>query len=116
MNNEREERHIKIDELVNELQDSVANDDDKAVQIAMFALVSDFLKSYSDTAISMFRIADALEKHVIPIPDEDQKHEWITSTLDHGETRCKKCHMTNREATELNQSDICCGPFIPDEL
>jgi len=29
------------------------------------------------------------------------KHEWGPSTLNHGEAQCRRCKMTNREATVL---------------
>jgi hypothetical protein len=36
------------------------------------------------------------------------RHEWILSTLGHGETMCKFCHITNREAAVLRQTDEPC--------
>ncbi len=29
------------------------------------------------------------------------QHEWVPSTLGHGERMCKHCYMTNREAAVL---------------
>lgn len=35
------------------------------------------------------------------------KHNWIPSTLGHGETMCSRCKITNREAAALGESLIC---------
>lgn len=32
-----------------------------------------------------------------------RKHEWVPSRLGHGETQCKWCLMTNREAWVLGE-------------
>lgn len=34
-------------------------------------------------------------------------HNWIKSTLGHGETMCSRCHITNREAAALGQLNEC---------
>jgi hypothetical protein len=34
-------------------------------------------------------------------------HNWIKSTLGHGDTMCSRCFMTNREAAALGVSDSC---------
>jgi len=33
----------------------------------------------------------------------DLGHEWVRSTLGHGESMCKHCRMTNREAAVLGE-------------
>lgn len=37
-----------------------------------------------------------------------QPHQWVPSTLNHGELQCKLCRMTNREALVL-------GPDCPED-
>lgn len=39
------------------------------------------------------------------------KHDWIKSTLGHGETMCSRCCMTNREAAVLGKSESCDVPL-----
>lgn len=34
-------------------------------------------------------------------------HDWIPSTLGHGETVCRRCFMTNREAAALGKLNLC---------
>jgi hypothetical protein len=34
-------------------------------------------------------------------------HDWIPSTLGHGETMCRRCFITNREAAALGVEDKC---------
>lgn len=34
-------------------------------------------------------------------------HEWIPSTLGHGESMCKHCFVTNREAAVLGELNHC---------
>lgn len=34
-------------------------------------------------------------------------HNWVKSTLGHGETMCTKCWCTNREAAVLGMLDRC---------
>lgn len=34
-------------------------------------------------------------------------HDWIKSTLGHGESMCRKCKITNREAAVLGQLNTC---------
>lgn len=34
-------------------------------------------------------------------------HNWIKSTLGHGETMCSKCKITNREAAVLGRLNQC---------
>lgn len=34
-------------------------------------------------------------------------HDWVKSTLGHGETMCSRCKITNREAAVLGVTDIC---------
>lgn len=36
-----------------------------------------------------------------------QSHDWIPSTLGHGETMCRKCLITNREAAVLGLLNAC---------
>ncbi len=38
------------------------------------------------------------------------QHNWIPSTLGHGETMCSRCFITNREAAVLGCSDTCDTP------
>jgi hypothetical protein len=38
------------------------------------------------------------------------QHDWITSTLGHGETMCRKCFITNREAAVLGLLNDCDAP------
>lgn len=40
-------------------------------------------------------------------------HNWIPSTLGHGETMCSRCRMTNREALALGEYDAACMVTIP---
>lgn len=35
------------------------------------------------------------------------QHDWIKSTLGHGETMCSRCFVTNREAAALGISNSC---------
>ena len=42
------------------------------------------------------------------------KHDWIKSTLGHGETMCRRCGMTNREAAVLGYLDECDGSTQPE--
>lgn len=37
-------------------------------------------------------------------------HDWIPSTLGHGETMCRKCFITNREAAVLGLLNHCDAP------
>lgn len=39
------------------------------------------------------------------------QHNWIRSTLGHGETMCSKCHVTNREAAVIGTLNEC---EVPD--
>lgn len=41
------------------------------------------------------------------------KHDWIPSTLGHGETMCSRCCVTNREAAVLGIADECDMPTPP---
>lgn len=41
------------------------------------------------------------------------KHEWVKSSLGHGETMCRKCKATNREAAALGMTE-CDVPSEPD--
>jgi hypothetical protein len=34
-------------------------------------------------------------------------HEWVASTLGHGETMCSRCRITNREAAVLGRLNHC---------
>ena len=36
-----------------------------------------------------------------------KKHNWVPSTLGHGETMCRDCWMTNREAAALRCTEVC---------
>jgi hypothetical protein len=44
------------------------------------------------------------------------QHEWIKSTLGHGETMCSRCFITNREAAALGVSDACDVPPPPPKV
>jgi hypothetical protein len=39
------------------------------------------------------------------------KHNWVRSTLGHGDTMCSKCKITNREAAVLGKLNMC---EVPD--
>lgn len=41
------------------------------------------------------------------------QHDWIKSTLGHGETMCARCFVTNREAAVLGISNECDVPPKP---
>lgn len=41
------------------------------------------------------------------------QHDWIPSTLGHGETMCRRCFVTNREAVALGISNTCDVPPKP---
>jgi len=38
------------------------------------------------------------------------QHDWIKSTLGHGNTMCRRCFITNMEAAVLNLSNTCDVP------
>lgn len=38
------------------------------------------------------------------------QHDWIPSTLGHGETMCRRCFVTNREAAVLGIANECDTP------
>lgn len=38
------------------------------------------------------------------------QHDWIPSTLGHGETMCRRCYITNREAAVLGVLNDCDAP------
>lgn len=38
------------------------------------------------------------------------QHNWIPSTLGHGETMCSRCFVTNREAAALGITNVCDAP------
>lgn len=42
-------------------------------------------------------------------------HDWVKSTLGHGETMCRRCKITNREAGVLGRMNECDVPPPPDE-
>lgn len=37
-------------------------------------------------------------------------HDWVKSTLGHGEQMCRRCLITNREAAVLNRLNECDVP------
>lgn len=41
------------------------------------------------------------------------QHDWVKSTLGHGETMCSRCFITNREAAVIGASEICNVPTPP---
>lgn len=41
------------------------------------------------------------------------RHDWIKSTLGHGETMCSRCFITNREADALGVFATCDVPPKP---
>ena len=45
--------------------------------------------------------AEAIAESAIP------KHNWVRSTLGHGETMCTRCFITNREAAVLGLLNFC---------
>jgi hypothetical protein len=38
------------------------------------------------------------------------QHDWVPSTLGHGETMCRRCFVTNREAAVLGIANECDTP------
>lgn len=44
------------------------------------------------------------------------KHDWIPSTLGHGELMCARCKMTNREAVALRKLNRCEEKRTEEEL
>ena len=44
------------------------------------------------------------------------QHEWITSTLGHGEQMCRHCKVTNREAAAIGIVDECSRPGFSFEV
>jgi hypothetical protein len=42
-------------------------------------------------------------------------HDWVKSTLGHGETMCRRCLITNREAAVLRLLDRCDVPNGPHD-
>jgi hypothetical protein len=38
------------------------------------------------------------------------QHDWVPSTLGHGETMCSRCFVTNREAAVLGIMNTCDAP------
>lgn len=41
------------------------------------------------------------------------QHDWIKSTLGHGETMCSRCKVTNREAAAIGMDDCDAPPPEP---
>ncbi|MBG6209761.1 hypothetical protein IWQ49_004436 [Labrenzia sp. EL_126] len=39
--------------------------------------------------------------------ERTRSHEWVPSTLGHGESMCKHCFITNREAAVLGKLNDC---------
>lgn len=44
---------------------------------------------------------------------DDTTHEWIISTLGHGELMCRNCRITNREAAALGK--LTCDAPVKDK-
>ena len=45
------------------------------------------------------------------------QHDWIKSTLGHGETMCSRCFITNREAAVLGVTNSCdVPPPVPEAV
>jgi hypothetical protein len=42
--------------------------------------------------------------------EEMTQHDWVKSTLGHGETMCRRCYITNREAAALGCLNHCDYP------
>lgn len=40
-------------------------------------------------------------------------HDWVKSTLGHGDTMCSRCFITNREAAVLGRLNACDVPPRP---
>jgi hypothetical protein len=38
------------------------------------------------------------------------QHDWVHSTLGHGDTMCSRCKITNREAAALGEMNECSAP------
>jgi len=45
----------------------------------------------------------------LPVSPIKKRHEWVDSTLGHGEQMCKNCFGTNRELAALNSLAYCEG-------
>jgi hypothetical protein len=43
------------------------------------------------------------------------QHNWVRSTLGHGDVMCSKCYITNREAAVLGLLSICDVPDVITE-
>jgi hypothetical protein len=43
------------------------------------------------------------------------QHNWVRSTLGHGDVMCSKCYITNREAVVLGLPNICDVPDATTE-
>jgi hypothetical protein len=41
------------------------------------------------------------------------QHDWIPSTLGHGETMCRRCFITNREAAAIGEHECSVSPPDP---
>lgn len=41
------------------------------------------------------------------------QHDWIKSTLGHGETMCSRCFVTNREASAIGMVECDVSPVPP---
>ena len=39
--------------------------------------------------------------------DTPKLHDWVRSTLGHGEVMCSRCLITNREAADLGRLNEC---------
>jgi hypothetical protein len=46
--------------------------------------------------------------------DQTNLHDWVRSTLGHGETMCRRCFITNREAAVLGELNHCPVPEKKD--
>lgn len=40
-------------------------------------------------------------------------HDWVKSTLGHGDAMCSRCYITNREAAVLGKLNDCDVPLKP---
>lgn len=46
-------------------------------------------------------------EHILAGGEPTPRHDWTASTLGHGESMCRKCGITNREAAVLGELNVC---------
>jgi hypothetical protein len=50
-----------------------------------------------------------IQEQIKPRKEVSTQHDWVPSTLGHGELMCSRCRITNREASALNTLNKCEG-------